>query len=193
MRGWFVLTFMEKEGGEAWFLFCVDIMKKLVFRLRFCDSMNVYRWITSDCDKTLNTVDGHYFKIVTIGNWIVIIENWWSHFPGLLSWSCRGPGPFWCLGCSGLFPGNIAGAGGQVSCVPHGSGSLKLWHCALNAHCHENHRYAMLCTAGTERVMFATLERVVDFYHTISDAQGVLHWICFNSHYWRKRLFRNTQ
>ena len=131
MRGWFVLTFMKKERGEAWFLFCVDIMKKLVFRLRFCDSMNVYRWITSDCDKTLNTVDCHYFKIVTIGDWIVIIENWWSHSPGLLSWSCRGPGPLWCCGCGSLFPGNLAEAGGQVSCVPHGSGSLKLWHCAL--------------------------------------------------------------
>ena len=66
---------MEKEGGEACFLFSVDIMKKLVFRLRFCDRMNVYRWITPDCDKTLNTVDCHYFKIVTIGDFIVIVEN----------------------------------------------------------------------------------------------------------------------
>ena len=53
---------------EACFLFSVDIMKKLVFRLRFCDRMNVYRWITPDFDKTLNTVDCHYFKIVTIGD-----------------------------------------------------------------------------------------------------------------------------
>ena len=48
----------------------------------------------------------------------------------------------------------------------------------------------MLWTAGTERVIFATLESAVYYLHTTTDAQGAEHWICFTHIQWNYCLER---
>ena len=158
MSGWSSFLILERGGEYESFLFSIDIMKELIFWLKFCDCMDVYRWITQDWYKALNTVDFLKCLSVAIRDWIFTIENCWSHSPDLLCRCCWSPGNLWCCGWGSLFPGSVADGGGLACWVPQDSDSLRLWHCTLSAHCHLETKIYHVWTAGTWNVIFATLE-----------------------------------
>ena len=147
---------MEKERGEAWFLFCIDIMKKytLILWLYECGQMDYFglwqktqhhRSLFQNCD---------YWEL-NCNDWeLMVALPWFDELELSMSGSFLMSWVMWFV------PRKYRWSWGWGGLCPPWQRIFEA--VTLCSQVHKNHRYAMFWTAGTERVIFATLEMVFD-------------------------------